>query len=201
MSVTIKYNSEVANASISSYLNEWTEGFGDIDQAAIKMRGDFAGGGWFDGTQYSVQSSYETGVAMITEGTLTYSFMPQHTFFGQMDSIQFGSHLSRNPSSADDADDKVLDNLQLSFNDVDISGAFDPTKAVEVNRDGDLHKSVHGLMRANPEPFLELLKAKGIDVDIPLKDMAIASQYDIMADAPIIDTVGAYDGAEILMAA
>ncbi|WP_145491815.1 heme acquisition protein HasA [Yersinia rohdei] len=198
MSVTIKYNSEVANASVSSYLNEWAEGFGDINQAATKIRGDFAGGGWFNGTQYSVKSSYGTDVAMITEGTLTYSFMPQHTFFGQMDSIQFGSHLIPNPSGTDD---KILSNLQLSFNDVDISGTFDPTKEVEVNRDGDLHKSVHGLMRANPEPFLELLKAKGIDVDIPLKDMAIASQYDIMADAPIIDTVGAYDGAEILMAA
>ena len=198
MSVTIKYNSEVANASVSSYLNEWAEGFGDINQAATKIRGDFAGGGWFNGTQYSVKSSYGTDVAMITEGTLTYSFMPQHTFFGQMDSIQFGKDLIPNPSGTDD---KILSNLQLSFNDVDISGTFDPTKEVEVNRDGDLHKSVHGLMRANPEPFLELLKAKGIDVDIPLKDMAIASQYDIMADAPIIDTVGAYDGAEILMAA
>lgn len=198
MSVTIKYNSEVANASVSSYLNEWAEGFGDINQAATKIRGDFAGGGWFNGTQYSVKSSYGTDVAMITEGTLTYSFMPQHTFFGQMDSIQFGKGLIPNPSGTDD---KILSNLQLSFNDVDISGTFDPTKEVEVNRDGDLHKSVHGLMRANPEPFLELLKAKGIDVDIPLKDMAIASQYDIMADAPIIDTVGAYDGAEILMAA
>ncbi|MDN0094101.1 heme acquisition protein HasA [Yersinia rohdei] len=198
MSVTIKYNSEVANASVSSYLNEWAEGFGDINQAATKIRGDFAGGGWFNGTQYSVKSSYDTDVAMITEGTLTYSFMPQHTFFGQMDSIQFGKDLIPNPSGTDD---KILNTLQLSFNDVDISGTFDPTKEVEVNRDGDLHKSVHGLMRANPEPFLELLKAKGIDVDIPLKDMAIASQYDIMADAPIIDTVGAYDGAEILMAA
>ncbi|EKN6339565.1 heme acquisition protein HasA, partial [Yersinia enterocolitica] len=54
-------------------------------------------------------------------------------------------------------------------------------------------------------PLLEILQAKGIDINTPLKDMAIASQLEnaaeIMSDSPIIDVIGTYDGAEILMAA
>ncbi|HHH2222537.1 heme acquisition protein HasA [Yersinia enterocolitica] len=49
--------------------------------------------------------------------------------------------------------------------------------------------------------MLEILKSQGIDVDSPLKDIAIASQFEVVVDIPIIDTVGAADSSEILLAA
>ncbi|HDL7991977.1 TPA: preprotein translocase subunit SecG, partial [Yersinia enterocolitica] len=52
---------------------------------------------------------------------------------------------------------------------------------------------------------LEKLKAQGIDVDTPLKNMAIASQFEaaseVINDAPVIDTLGAADNDELLLSA
>ncbi|CNL42744.1 heme acquisition protein HasA [Yersinia mollaretii] len=200
MSTTIQYNSEFADHSITSYLNNWAESFGDIDQAATKDRGQFAGGGMLDGTQYSIGSSHDTGMGMIVEGTLTYAFAA-HAFHGQINSMQFGKDLVDNPNGVG----KILDEVQVTFNGLDISGEFDTAKSVAENRDTDMQKSVHGLMKGNADPMLDILKAKGIDVDTKFKDLDIASQLDttsdVMADAPVVDTVGASDNVEILMAA
>ncbi|MFV8758036.1 heme acquisition protein HasA, partial [Yersinia enterocolitica] len=46
------------------------------------------------------------------------------------------------------------------------------------------------------------LTAKGIDVNTPLKDMAIASQFEAMvSDMPMIDTVGVVESSDMLLAA
>lgn len=201
MSVTIQYNSEFADYTVSSYLSNWAGTFGDMNQAETKDRGQFAGGdNVFSGTQYSIGSSHGSDMGMIVEGNLNYAFMP-HTFHGQITNIQFGKDLVVN---TDGAVGKHLNDLQVAFNDVDISGEFDNAKTTAENRDGEMHKSVYGLIRGDAEPMLEILKAKGIDVDTAFKDMAIATQYadtEVAADAPIIETVGAYDSAEVLMAA
>lgn len=200
MSTTIQYNSEFADYSISSYLNSWAESFGDIDQAATKDRGQFAGGGMFDGTQYSIGSSHDTEMGMIVEGTLNYAFAA-HAFHGQINSMQFGKDLAANPNGVG----QILEEVQVTFNGLDISGEFDASKSVAENRDTDMQKSVHGLMKGNADPMLDILKAKGIDVDTKFKDMDIASQLDtgsdVMADAPVVDTTGSSDNVEILMAA
>lgn len=200
MSTTIRYNIEFADHNISSYLKDWAESFGDIDQATTKDRGQFAGGDTFSGTQYSIGSSHDTDMGMIVEGTLAYAFAA-HAFHGQINSMQFGKDLVDNPNGVG----KILDEVQVTFNGLDISGEYDSAKSVVENRDTDMQKSVHGLMKGNADPMLDILKAKGIDVDAKFKDLDIASQLDtasdVMADSPVVDTVGASDSVEILMAA
>lgn len=97
MSTTIQYNSNYADYSISSYLREWADSFGDIDQATTKDRGSFSGSSTlFSGTQYAIGSSHGNPEGMIAEGNLKYSFMLQHTFHGQIDTLQFGKDLATN---------------------------------------------------------------------------------------------------------
>ncbi|CNF10577.1 heme acquisition protein HasA [Yersinia kristensenii] len=205
MTVSIQYNSEFKDYTLSSYLQQWATKHGDIKDTGAegysKDFGQFAGGGFFDGTQYSVSSSHGTGTAIIVEGELKYSFMPQHTFYGKMEGLELGESLADNQNGIG----KQLNDVQLKLCNIDITGDYDVNKTMAENHQGEMHKATYGLMRGNAEPLLEILAAKGIDINTSLKDMAIASQFDtsseMMADAPMIDTVGAYDGGDILMAA
>ncbi|CFR22832.1 heme acquisition protein HasA [Yersinia kristensenii] len=205
MTVSIQYNSEFKDYTLSSYLQQWATKHGDIKDTGAegysKDFGQFAGGGFFDGTQYSVSSSHGTGTAIIVEGELKYSFMPQHTFYGKMEGLELGESLADNQNGIG----KQLNDVQLKLCNIDITGDYDVNKTMAENHQGEMHKATYGLMRGNAEPLLEILAAKGIDINTSLKDMEIASQFDtsseMMADAPMIDTVGAYDGGDILMAA
>ncbi|WP_267248911.1 heme acquisition protein HasA [Yersinia sp. Marseille-Q5920] len=205
MTVSIQYNSEFKDYTLSSYLQQWATKHGDIKDTGAegysKDFGQFAGGGFFDGTQYSVSSSHGTGTAIIVEGELKYSFMPQHTFYGKMEGLELGESLADNQNGIG----KQLNDVQLKLCNIDITGDYDVNKTMAENHQGEMHKATYGLMRGNAEPLLGILAAKGIDINTSLKDMAIASQFDtsseMMADAPMIDTVGAYDGGDILMAA
>lgn len=206
MTVTIKYNSQIADSTLSSYTKEWAIKNGDFSQAARsdKDYGNFTDGGvasGFSGTKYTVGSSHDGGTGMVVEGELTYSFMPQHTFYGKMESLELGEGLLPN---ADDVG-KHLEELQLKLTGLDITGDYDSSKTKEENHQGDMHKATYGLMCGNADPLLEVLQAKGVDINTPLKDMSIASQLDttsdVMADSLVVDTVGASDNVEILMAA
>ncbi|AOF13247.1 heme acquisition hemophore HasA [Yersinia enterocolitica] len=205
MTVSIQYNGRFADYTLSSLTQQWAAKNGDIKDTGAeeyyKDIGQFFGGGWFDGTQYSVSSSHCTDTGMIVEGDLKYSFIPQHTFYGKMEGLELGEELANNPNGIG----KKLDDVQLKMCGLDITGDYDPAKTKEENHQGEMHKATYGLMRGNAEPLLEILQAKGIDINTPLKDMAIASQLEnaaeIMSDSPIIDVIGTYDGAEILMAA
>ena len=197
MTITIKYDSELADYSISTYAKVWADKHGDIMEAARGDRkyGDFEGGTGFSGTKYSLPSSHGESTGLIVEGDVTYSFMPQHTFYGKIDSLELGEELTSNPNG------KYLSEVQLKLSGLDISGEFDDNKSKEENQQGGMHKSVFGLMRGNAEPMLEILKAKGIDVDAKLKDIDIASQFDVMCDAPEIATVGIADDSDALLIA
>lgn len=201
MTVTIKYDGDFSNETISSVSKQWATENGDITTSSAKQYGYFSGGDSFSGTQYAVPSSHGANTAMIVEGELKYSFMPQHTFFGKMDTLELGGKLEVNTTGVG----KQLAEPLLKFSNLDISGEFDPLKTKEENHQGEMHKGTYGFMRGDATPFLDILKSKGIDVDTPLKDMAIASQFDnsgeMVSDAPVIDVIGTYDGAEILMAA
>ena len=134
---------------------------------------------------------------MIVEGDLHYN-MGHHTFYGKMENLELGEYLSDNPSGIG----KQLDQVQVKLSGIDLTGEYDPTKTMVENHQGDMHKATYGLMRGNAEPLLEILAAKGIDVNTPLKDMPIASQIDVMAsDAPMIDTVGVIESSDMLLAA
>ncbi|MDN0124947.1 heme acquisition protein HasA [Yersinia aleksiciae] len=201
MTVTIKYDSQFADYTLTSYTHEWAEKHGDITEVARTARkyGIFEGGSAFEGTKYILPSSHQADTGMVVEGDLKYSFMPQHTFFGKMESLELGEGVTLNP----DGVGQQLSEVQLKLYGLDITGEFDPEKQMSENHEGEMHKATYGLMRGNADPLLEILKAKGIETTTPLKDMAIASQFtDTMADAPIVDTVGAYDDSEgMLMAA
>ncbi|ENA3447236.1 heme acquisition hemophore HasA [Yersinia enterocolitica] len=202
MTVTIKYQGQLSDNTLTTYIKQWATDHGDIKDTQAegysKDFGQFAGGSMFNGTQYSIGSSHSNAsTGMIIEGNLTYNFA-QHTLHGKVDSLELGENLNANSNGIG----KYLDPLQLKMSGLDITGEFDPSKTMVENHQGDMHKSIYGLMRGNADPLLEVLTAKGIDVNTPLKDMAIASQFEAMvSDMPMIDTVGAYDGSEILMAA
>ncbi|EKN3725109.1 TPA: heme acquisition hemophore HasA [Yersinia enterocolitica] len=202
MTVTIKYQGQLSDNTLTTYIKQWATDHGDIKDTQAegysKDFGQFAGGSMFNGTQYSIGSSHSNAsTGMIIEGNLTYNFA-QHTLHGKVDSLELGENLNANSNGIG----KYLDPLQLKMSGLDITGEFDPSKTMVENHQGDMHKSIYGLMRGNADPLLEVLTAKGIDVNTPLKDMAIASQFEaIVSDMPMIDTVGAYDGSEILMAA
>ncbi|MET1405306.1 heme acquisition protein HasA [Yersinia enterocolitica] len=204
MTVSIQYNGRFADYTLSSLTQQWATKNGDIKDTGAeeyyKDIGQFFGGGWFDGTQYSVSSSHCTDTGMIVEGDLKYTFA-QETFYGKMESLELGEDLNNNSNGIG----KKLDDVQLKMCNLDITGDFDANKTMAENHQGEMHKATYGLMRGNAEPLLEILQAKGIDINTPLKDMAIASQLEnaaeIMSDSPIIDVIGTYDGAEILMAA
>ncbi|WP_050152795.1 heme acquisition protein HasA [Yersinia enterocolitica] len=200
----MQYNGRFADYTLSSLTQQWAAKNGDIKDTGAeeyyKDIGQFFGGGWFDGTQYSVSSSHCTDTGMIVEGDLKYTFA-QETFYGKMESLELGEDLNNNSNGIG----KNLDDVQLKLCNLDITGDFDANKTMAENHQGEMHKATYGLMRGNAEPLLEILQAKGIDINTPLKDMAIASQLEnaaeIMSDSPIIDVIGTYDGAEILMAA
>ncbi|HDL7537320.1 TPA: heme acquisition hemophore HasA [Yersinia enterocolitica] len=202
MTVTIKYQGQLSDNTLTTYIKQWATDHGDIKDTQAegysKDFGQFAGGSMFNGTQYSIGSSHSNAsTGMIIEGNLTYNFA-QHTLHGKVDSLELGENLNANSNGIG----KYLDPLQLKMSGLDIIGEFDPSKTMVENHQGDMHKSIYGLMRGNADPLLEVLTAKGIDVNTPLKDMAIASQFETMvSDMPMIDTVGVVESSDMLLAA
>ncbi|MFW5393862.1 heme acquisition protein HasA [Yersinia sp. 2544 StPb PI] len=202
MTVTIQYQSQFSNDTLTSYTQQWATIHGDIKDTQApgyaKDVGQFSGGGWFSGNQYSIGSSHSgASTAMIVEGDLNYN-MAHHTFHGKMANLELGKNLKDNS----DITGKQLDQVEVKLSGIDLTGEYDPTKTMVENHQGDMHKATYGLMRGNAEPLLEILAAKGIDVNTPLKDMPIASQFDVMAsDAPMIDTVGVIESSDMLLAA
>ncbi|ELI8099287.1 heme acquisition protein HasA [Yersinia enterocolitica] len=202
MTVTIKYQGQLSDNTLTTYIKQWATDHGDIKDTQAegysKDFGQFAGGSMFNGTQYSIGSSHSNAsTGMIIEGNLTYNFA-QHTLHGKVDSLELGENLNANSNGIG----KYLDPLQLKMSGLDITGEFDPSKTMVENHQGDMHKSIYGLMRGNADPLLEVLTAKGIDVNTPLKDMAIASQFEAMvSDMPMIDTVGVVESSDMLLAA
>ncbi|EKN5074212.1 heme acquisition hemophore HasA, partial [Yersinia enterocolitica] len=156
MTVTIKYQSQFSNDTLTSYTKQWATDHGDIKDTQAegysKDFGQFAGGSMFNGTQYSIGSSHSgASTAMIIEGDLIYTFA-QHTLHGKVDSLELGKNLSINANGIG----KQLDQLQLKMSDLDITGEFDPSKTMVENHQGDMHKSIYGLMRGNADPLLEV---------------------------------------------
>ncbi|HDL6964156.1 TPA: heme acquisition hemophore HasA [Yersinia enterocolitica] len=191
MIVTIKYNSQLADSTISSYMKDWAETNGNITTATNKVYGQFADATMGAGNQYSMGSSHQANTGMILEGVLVYNFQ-QHVFYGTMESLELGEVLAPNEGELG----RHFELPQLKV------GGLDVTSTLGEAREGEVHKSVRGLQEGNPDPMLALLKTKDIDVDIPLKDMAIASQFDAMvSDAPMIDTVGVVESSDMLLAA
>ncbi|CNJ43099.1 heme acquisition hemophore HasA [Yersinia mollaretii] len=146
-------------------------------------------------------SSCKSNTDIIVEGSLFYSHTPQYTFYGKIESLVLGKDLNPNP----DGMGKQLEESQLKLSGLGITSEFDAGKTITENHQGEVHKVINGLIRGNADPLLEILQARGVDINTPLEDLPIASQFnatnEVMADMPAVDTVGTFDSAEILMVA
>ncbi|WP_145520849.1 heme acquisition protein HasA [Yersinia mollaretii] len=197
MTVTIQYSSEFADSTLSSYAQAWATRNGDMRQVELKDYGSFYGGFVSDFNNiYVVGSSRGTEAAMIVQGSTHFVFNPC-VFYGKIENLELGDHYDFDVVS------QQLDERQLKISGLDITSEYDVTKTVEENQQGETHKVIYGLMCGNATPLLEILQAKGIDISTPLKDMAIASQFDtpseVLINTPMIDAVGIADDFDSAM--
>ncbi|EKN4070539.1 hypothetical protein DVQ40_21255 [Yersinia enterocolitica] len=221
MTITIKYQEEFKNETISSYTHWWAYDFGDIALESSENEYHLYSAGPNPptvGVKYAIQSSTsQSKVAIVMESKGMQAAMiltesPESTLIpGERESLQFGEHLIPIPDT--DLKDPQFHQLQLQqvqlefsglaiSDDIDIS-MFEVVFAMLINNSypSDIDLGVYGLLRGNNTPILEILKSQGVDVNTPLKDLAIASQFEITTDTPIIETVGTTDGGNILLAA
>ncbi|HEI6852961.1 TPA: hemophore [Yersinia enterocolitica] len=209
MTVTIKYHSQFADHTISSYTQQWATAYGDLVQASnIEELYNF-----FSGTDASnnkivlagFKSPHESE-AVIIGGTLMGDDGKMASG-NYIQSLEFGKSLISNTDNTA----KHLEQVQLRVDGLNIEGDFyysvcSLSRAMRAEpgnpyQDG-VDQGTYNLLRGNADPMLELLKAKGIDVTTPLKDMAIASQFEAMvSDMPMIDTVGVVESSDMLLAA
>ncbi len=226
MTITIKYHEQIKNETIYSYTYWWAYDFGDIALEPSENEYHLYSAGPNPptvGVKYAIQStSPQSKAAIVMESKGMHAAMvfeangvkisTEPTLIpGESEGLQFGNYLIPIPDT--DLDDYQchqlqLQQVQLEFSglaisdDIDIS-IFEVIFSMLIN---DVYPSnnvlgVYGLLRGNNAPILEILKSQGVDVNTPLKDLAIASQFEITTDTPIIEIVGTTDGGDILLAA
>lgn len=213
MTISIQFNAPLGSATLASYSqtlkvknkeetisNDATET--KEAQALASMCDDSSDDAvGYDFIGIDTGTSCKSNTDIIVEGDLFYSYTPQYTFYGKIESLVLGKDLNPNP----DGIGKQLEESQLKLSGLVITSEFDSGKTMAENHQGEVHKVIDGLIRGNADPLLEILQARGVDINTPLKDLAIASQFsatnEVMADIPVVDIVGTSDSAEILMAA
>ncbi|EKN4033474.1 heme acquisition protein HasA [Yersinia enterocolitica] len=211
MTITIKYQSQLAEYSISHYIYQWTAAYGDLIQTPTSFKTYGTLSNHIDANnnetiQVEFQSFYESHAAMIIGGDRFYQGGDALIMKKHIQTLEFGESLIPNAENTG----KQLQHLQLKLDGLNIENDFYPSlcsisQAFDAGPanpyQGGIDHGTYNLLRGNATPMLEILKSQGIDVDSPLKDIAIASQFEVVVDIPIIDTVGAADSSEILLAA
>ncbi|ELI8292606.1 TPA: hemophore [Yersinia enterocolitica] len=211
MTITIKYQSQLAEHSISSYIYQWTTAYGDLIQTPTSFKTYGTLSNRIDANnneivQAEFQSFYESNAAMIIGGGRLEQENITLMMKKNIQILEFGELLIPNTENAG----KQIQQLQLKLDGLNIEDDFYPSlcsisQAFDAGPanpyQGGIDHGTYNLLRGNATPMLEILKSQGIDVDSPLKDIAIASQFEVVVDIPIIDTVGAADSSEILLAA
>lgn len=230
MAVTITYHKKISNESISSYTRQWATDFGDMTLALSDNSdenyifqlgaynpadsGNLYAFGRINPQQSSTAISAKYVATISEEGDDLFN---QHVTSAISGSLDFGEKISP-ISDTELKKDQVghdvyfqLKNEELKFDGLDIADDIENSFYMLLHsyhhhdciRGKDL--GIYSLLRGDAEPILNKLKSQGIDVDIPLKDMAIATQFeehsDIISNVQLIDTVGVLDNAEILLAA
>lgn len=204
--ISIKYSgSDHENCTLANCVKNSSVNIGNITettqpQVLAKMYVDFTA--TFNDSDYSglqyilVDSVTENNAVMIVEGDLALSLpsmLQNNIYYGKIDNVTLGDGLT----SIRKGMGKQLDEPRLKLSGLDITSEFDSSKTTAENQQGEVHKVIYGLMRGDADPLLERLQTKGIDINTPLKDMAIASLFDspseVQADAPIIGTIGITD--------
>ncbi|EKN3980404.1 hemophore [Yersinia enterocolitica] len=211
MTITIKYQSQLAEHSISSYIYLWTTAYGDLIQTPTSFKTYGTLSNRIDANnneivQAEFQSFYESNAAMIIGGGRLEQENITLMMKKNIQILEFGELLIPNTENAG----KQIQQLQLKLDGLNIEDDFYPSlcsisQALDAEPgkpyQGGIDHGTYNLLRGKAAPMLEILKTQGIDVDSPLKDIAIASQFDVVGDIPIIDAVGAADSSAILLAA
>ncbi|EKN3948869.1 hemophore [Yersinia enterocolitica] len=211
MTITIKYQSQLAEYSISSYIYLWTTAYGDLIQTPTSFKTYGTLSNRIDANnneivQAEFQSFYESNAAMIIGGGRLEQENITLIMKKNIQILEFGELLIPNTENAG----KQIQQLQLKLDGLNIEDDFYPSlcsisQALDAEPgkpyQGGIDHGTYNLLRGKAAPMLEILKTQGIDVDSPLKDIAIASQFDVVGDIPIIDAVGAADSSAILLAA
>ncbi|HDL7343147.1 heme acquisition protein HasA [Yersinia enterocolitica] len=211
MTITIKYQSQLAEHSISSYIYQWTTAYGDLIQTPTSFKTYGTLSNRIDANnneivQAEFQSFYESNAAMIIGGGRLEQENITLMMKKNIQILEFGELLIPNTENAG----KQIQQLQLKLDGLNIEDDFYPSlcsisQALDAEPgkpyQGGIDHGTYNLLRGKAAPMLETLKTQGIDVDSPLKDIAIASQFDVVGDIPIIDAVGAADSSAILLAA
>lgn len=226
MTVIIKYHEDFKNETISSYTYWWANDFGDIADIAQESRD--AGYGIYSagpnpptvGLKIAIQNnSPQSKAAIVMESKGVHAAMVMEAngvdlseispiIPGDKESLQFGTHLIPIPDiNLEDPQfhQLQLQQVQLEFSGLDISDDMDISfleahyaMLIDNNYPNDMNLGVYGLLRGDNSAILKILTSKGIDVNTPLKDLAVASQFDVIIEAPVIDTVA--DSSELLLA-
>ncbi|EPF2606583.1 TPA: heme acquisition protein HasA [Yersinia enterocolitica] len=211
MTITIKYQSQLAEHSISSYIYQWTTAYGDLIQTPTSFKTYGTLSNRIDANnneivQAEFQSFYESNATMIIGGGRLEQENITLMMKKNIQILEFGELLIPNTENAG----KQIQQLQLKLDGLNIEDDFYPSlcsisQALDAEPgkpyQGGIDHGTYNLLRGKAAPMLEILKTQGIDVDSPLKDIAIASQFDVVGDIPIIDAVGAADSSAILLAA
>ncbi|WP_145483955.1 heme acquisition protein HasA [Yersinia rohdei] len=220
MAVEIKYQAAIENESISSYTHKWATKFDDM-VIVSELTGDYGSYYFphqminrpttedFNSQKAAYSSFHENGAAIIFQGDLFGFGKPAVPDRGHIGNIEFGKLII----AAMDNPDMHLQDAQMKISGLDIKGDYynsvcSMSRALNAEPEnpyqGGAGQGVYNLLRGNADPMLDILKAQGIDVDTPLKDMVIASQYidsAITISAPIIETTGSSESTEALSAA
>ncbi|MFW5389570.1 heme acquisition protein HasA [Yersinia sp. 2542 StPb PI] len=224
MTVTIKYHEEFKNETISSYTYWWANDFGDIAlESSERGYGIYSAGPNPPtvGVKFAIQSSSPQSKAAIvieSKGVHAAAVKEAHgvklsevspIIPGENESLQFGANLIPIPDiNLEDPQfhHLQLQQVQLKFSGLDISDDIDISileTLYAMYRDNsypsDMDLGVYGLLRGNNASILKILESQGVDINTPLKDLALASQFDVIVDMPVIDTVA--DSSELLLAA
>ncbi|HEN3567253.1 TPA: hemophore [Yersinia enterocolitica] len=213
MTITIKYQSQLAEHSISSYIYQWTTAYGDLIQTPTSFKTYGTLSNRIDANnneivQAEFQSFYESNVAMIVGGSRLEQEQGNTSFIMKkhIQTLEFGESLIPNTENTG----KQIQQLQLKLDGLNIEDDFYPSLcsiSQALNAEpgkpyqGGIDHGTYNLLRGKAAPMLEILKIQGVDVDSPLRDIAIASQFEVVVDIPIIDTVGTADSTELLLTA
>lgn len=178
MSFSVNYDAEWANTSVAEYLADWSALFGDInhrpghvDTGPNGNTGGFCPGP-LSGSQYAVGSTHSSA-AVIAGGDLHYTLFsdPAHTFWGTIDSLQFGLGLNK----------PTLSNANYTLNDVEVrfDGLGDYLTAAQAKgHDGIVHEVMYGLMSGDASALTDVL-----DTILAEHGLSTANTFDEVAAA------------------
>lgn len=220
MTVEIKYQPQIKNETISSYLHQWANKFDDmvliqpgIEYSIIsssKPSPPVAGMKIAAASSHLYVQHDQQNAAIVAEfvATINIYYIDKEDLNIQHLTPDISGSLALGESLLPISDFKnikfeqlQLQEVQLEFSGLDIADdmtnshyTLSYARSKDNNYQGGTSLGVYNLLRGNAEPMLLGLEAQGIDVNTPLKDMAIASQFDVasdvMAETVEIETVG-----------